>query len=79
MCVAEPLGLIVWDAFFVVGGILLFVWILGLLGIYIFPTASLFHLFLALAILCLFSWIFMRFVYPRRRITGAAPTTTALV
>ncbi|OZJ04456.1 hypothetical protein BZG36_02785 [Bifiguratus adelaidae] len=62
---------VAWDCLLLVGVILLVVWILGLVGIYTIPTGGLFHIFIALAIIFIIAWLFVRCCYGRRSVRRA--------
>ncbi|KAL1916723.1 uncharacterized protein VTP21DRAFT_5427 [Calcarisporiella thermophila] len=55
-----------WDGLVVVALILFVVWILGLAHVYTIPTHGLVHVFIALAIIFVIAWIFMRCCGRRR-------------
>ncbi|KAK3842394.1 MAG: hypothetical protein J3R72DRAFT_442954 [Linnemannia gamsii] len=69
---------VAWDGLIIVGLILLVLWILSLANVIHIQTAGLEHIFIALAVVFIVAWIFVRFCY-RRRCCGGRGGRTVVV
>ncbi|KAI8907738.1 hypothetical protein DFJ77DRAFT_513837 [Powellomyces hirtus] len=58
MC--QSLEIVLWDILVVIGLVLLIIWILALANVFIVATGPIIHVFLAVAILFIAVWIFVR-------------------